>query len=79
MVNKMSRVITFSRVFPSYHPRKGEATFFVESVLKSLYWQKDTGMQEPEEIKHEMVWQASAMTIDKAKEKLKTQILNGWK
>ena len=33
----MSRVITFSRVFPSYHPRAGEPTHFVEKVLKSLY------------------------------------------
>jgi hypothetical protein len=33
----MSRVITFSRVFPSYHPRAGEPTYFVEKVLKSLY------------------------------------------
>lgn len=33
----MSRVITFSRVFPSYHPRKGEPTYFVEKVWESLY------------------------------------------
>jgi len=33
----MSRVITFSRVFPSYHPRKGEQTFFVEKILNSVY------------------------------------------
>lgn len=32
----MSRVITFSRVFPSYHPRSGEPTYFVEKVWKSL-------------------------------------------
>lgn len=32
----MSKVITFSRQFPSYHPRKGEPTYFVEKVLKSL-------------------------------------------
>lgn len=32
----MSRVITFSRVFPSYHPRRGESTYFVEKVWKSL-------------------------------------------
>lgn len=40
----MSRVITFSRVFPSYHPRKGEPTYFVEKVLKGL---PHTGMREP--------------------------------
>lgn len=28
----MSRVIIFSRVFPTYHPRKGEPTEFVEKV-----------------------------------------------
>lgn len=36
----MSRVITFSRVFPSYHPRKGEPTYFVEKVVKSLHWDR---------------------------------------
>jgi hypothetical protein len=28
----MAKVITFSRVFPSHHPRKGEPTLFVESI-----------------------------------------------
>lgn len=32
----MSRVITFSRVFPSYHPKAGQPTNFVEKVWKSL-------------------------------------------
>jgi len=32
----MSRVITFSRVFPSYHPRKGEPTYFVEKLVQSF-------------------------------------------
>lgn len=32
----MSRVITFSRFFPKYHPKAGEPTFFVEKVLQSL-------------------------------------------
>jgi hypothetical protein len=32
----MSRVITFSRVFPSYHPRAGEPTHFVEKIWQSL-------------------------------------------
>lgn len=32
----MSRVITFARQFPAYHPRKGESTFFVEKLYKSL-------------------------------------------
>jgi hypothetical protein len=31
-----SRIITFSRTFPSYHLRKGEPTFFVEAILTQL-------------------------------------------
>jgi hypothetical protein len=34
----MSRVITFSRTFPSYHPKAGQPTYFVEKVVKSLHW-----------------------------------------
>lgn len=32
----MAKVITFSRVFPSYHPRKGEPTYFVEKIWESI-------------------------------------------
>lgn len=32
----MSRVITFSRVFPSYHQRKGEPTNFIRSIWEGL-------------------------------------------
>lgn len=32
----MSKVITFSRMFPSYHPRKGQPTLFVEKILNNL-------------------------------------------
>lgn len=32
----MSRVITFSRTFPSYHPKAGQPTYFVEKIWKSL-------------------------------------------
>lgn len=32
----MAKVITFSRIFPAYHPRKGEPTFFAEKFLSSL-------------------------------------------
>ena len=28
--------IMFSRVFPAYHPRKGEPTYFLEQMLKQL-------------------------------------------
>lgn len=37
----MSKVIIFSTKFPSYHPRKGEPTFFVEKIFKSLGISKD--------------------------------------
>lgn len=33
----MSKVMTFSRVFPSYHPKAGESTHFVEAIMNSLY------------------------------------------
>lgn len=33
----MSKVITFSRVFPTYHPKRGQPTYFVEKIWKSLW------------------------------------------
>lgn len=33
----MSRVITFSRTYPSYHPKAGQRTYFVEKILNSLF------------------------------------------
>lgn len=36
----MSKVITFSRVFPKYHPKAGQPTFFVEKIYKSLFIMK---------------------------------------
>ena len=32
----MSKVITFSRVYPSHHPKKGEPTFFMEKIWSSI-------------------------------------------
>lgn len=32
----MAKVITFSRQFPSYHPKAGQPTYFVEKVLRSV-------------------------------------------
>lgn len=32
----MSKVITFSRVFPADHPKAGEPTYFVEKLVKSF-------------------------------------------
>lgn len=37
----MSRVLTFSRTFPSYHPKKGEATNFVEKILSGIFDRQD--------------------------------------
>lgn len=36
----MSKVIIFSRTFPSYHPKKNQPTYFVEKFWKSL-WNQD--------------------------------------
>jgi hypothetical protein len=33
----MARVITFSRLFPATHPRKGEPTYFVEKLWNSIH------------------------------------------
>jgi hypothetical protein len=33
----MAKVLTVSRQFPAYHPRKGEPTYFVEKVLTALF------------------------------------------
>jgi hypothetical protein len=32
----MSKVLTFSRTFPSYHPKKGQPTYFVEKLIRSF-------------------------------------------
>ena len=32
----MSKVITFSRVFPSYHPKAGQPTYFVEKIWNTF-------------------------------------------
>lgn len=32
----MAKVITFSRTFPAYHPRKGDPTYFVEKFWESI-------------------------------------------
>lgn len=38
------RVITFSRCFPGYHPRKGEETFFVEKILNGIADKTSSGI-----------------------------------
>jgi len=32
----MSKIITYSRFYPAYHPKKGEETFFIPKILASL-------------------------------------------
>ena len=39
----MAKVITFSRTFPSYHPKKGQPTYFVEAILTQLGIKYKTG------------------------------------
>lgn len=39
----MAKVITFSRVFPANHPRKGEPTFFVEKIWAHLLMSSEFG------------------------------------
>lgn len=33
---KMAKVLTFSRQFPSYHPKSGQLTYFIEKIIDSL-------------------------------------------
>jgi len=33
----MSKVLTFSRFYPSYHPKAGQPTFFVEKIVRSIF------------------------------------------
>ena len=35
----MSKVLTFSRTFPAYHPKAGQPTYFVEKIAKGLHRQ----------------------------------------
>lgn len=42
----MSKVITFSRSFPAYHLKKGQPTYFVEKIWKSI-WDSSKGVSNP--------------------------------
>jgi len=51
----MSKVITFSRTFPAYHPRKGEPTYFVEKFWQSIGLpEKEFSFNLPDEYQHFM-------------------------
>lgn len=40
----MARVLTFSRVFPKYHPKAGQDTFFVEKILSGILPKQQNGL-----------------------------------
>lgn len=42
----MSKVIMFSRYFPSYHPRKGEPTYFVEKIWNSIAYKPEIYLEQ---------------------------------
>lgn len=56
----MSKVITFSRVFPAYHPKAGHPTFFIEKILNSFLmggntiYTEDTGIDFLKSLSREM-------------------------
>lgn len=53
----MSKVLTFSRHFPAYHPKKGKPTYFVEKITKSLHQSGLAPWDIPEDIFcTEMYW-----------------------
>lgn len=73
----MSKVITFSRTFPSYHPRKGEETFFVQKIWnnildgdKTSYYEVCTLNESMEESSKTILWGfwASIKAADELKE-----------
>lgn len=43
----MARVITFSRTFPSYHPKAGQPTYFVEKIVAGLVANDAKGYDTP--------------------------------
>jgi hypothetical protein len=49
----MSKVITFSRVFPAYHTRAGKETWFVEKLHRSLDMQNINNSHT--QVSHEMM------------------------
>lgn len=51
----MARVLTFSRTFPVYHPRKGDDTNFVEQIWNSLNELK-LPVPKNKDFTHEFMW-----------------------
>ena len=50
----MAKVITFSQKFPSYHPKAGQPTCFVEAFYKSLFVMKCLPKELEESFNHEV-------------------------
>ena len=50
----MAKVITFSQKFPSYHPKAGQPTYFVEAFYKSLFVMKCLPKELEESFNHEV-------------------------
>ena len=50
----MAKVITFSQKFPSYHPKAGQPTYFVEALYKSLFVMKCLPKELEESFNHEV-------------------------
>lgn len=50
----MSKVLIFSRFYPSYHPRKGEPTFFVEKLTNSFQSLKYDRIDMPDELQFDL-------------------------
>lgn len=55
----MAKVITFSRKHPSYHPKKGLPTYFIEKFLRSVYGEN------PTESLEEILWNANGGELNK--------------
>lgn len=59
----MSRVITFSQTFPSYHPRKGKQTHFVEKIWNSRPYCDLFNLNPGKEKETELFWETIAMNF----------------
>ncbi|HRP30485.1 MAG TPA: hypothetical protein PKV73_01270 [Agriterribacter sp.] len=44
------RVLTFSRFYPAYHPKKGKPTFFVEKIVNGLNQITNAGVEVHENV-----------------------------
>ena len=63
----MSKVITFSRSYPSYHPKKGKPTYFVEKLYHSLKIDANKHLDVPDFNLYEYLTNEKHTTIRKGK------------